>query len=94
MIRRFFVALSLVFLTVFTVSIAPALADKQYSQTEQKPKETYQQSQSSKQEKQTYKSLQEDQSYYSKGQSQQDYSDKGTKYTQETQAYSKPSTKE
>jgi hypothetical protein len=93
MIRRFFVALSLVFLTVFTVSIAPALADKQYSQTEQKPKETYQQSQSSKQEKQTYKSLQEDQSY-SKGQSQQDYSDKGTKYTQETQDYSKPSTKE
>jgi hypothetical protein len=94
MIRRFFVALSLVFLTVFTWSIAPALADKQYSQTEQKPKETYQQSQSSKQEKQTYKSLQEDQSYYSKGQSQQDYSDKGTKYTQETQADSKPSTKE
>ena len=93
MIRRFFIALSLVFLTVFTVSIAPALADKQYSQTEQKPKETYQQSQSSKQEKQTYKSLQEDQSY-SKGQSQQDYSDKGTKYTQETQADSKPSTKE
>ena len=42
MIRRFFVALSLVFLTVFTWSIAPALADKQYSQTEQKPKETYQ----------------------------------------------------
>ena len=36
----------------------------------------------------------EDQSYYSKGQSQQDYSDKGTKYTQETQADSKPSTKE